>query len=137
MPRWGMFASGLLYFTAVFAAAMMLGAVRFVWLVPLLGDEVAQTVTAATLVVAVVFAAVWVVRIRDHDFRMRDRVGMGLVALGFIAALEFFMVLPLQDLTLAEYAQALEPPARLADALVLLTLLLAPFCVIRPRGPAR
>jgi thiol:disulfide interchange protein len=132
-----MFASGLLYFTAVFSAAMMLGAVRFVWLVPILGDEVAQTATAAALVVAVVFAAIWVVRIRDHDFRLRDRVGMGLVALGLIAALEFFMVLPLQDLTLAEYAHALEPPERLADALVLLTLLLAPFCVIRPRGPAR
>jgi thiol:disulfide interchange protein len=132
-----MFASGLLYFTAVFAAAMTLGAVRFVWLVQIVGDEMAQTATAAALVVAVVVAAIWVVRIRDHDFRLRDRVGMGLVALGLIAALEFFMVLPMQDLTLAEYAQALEPPERIADALVLLAVLLAPFLVVRPRESAR
>jgi hypothetical protein len=132
-----MFASGLLYFTAVFAAAMTLGAVRFVWLVQIVGDEMAQTATAAALVVAVVVAAIWVVRIRDHDFRLRDRVGMGLVALGLIAALQFFMVLPMQDLTLAEYAQALEPPERIADALVLLAVLLAPFLVVRPRESAR
>ena len=132
-----MFASGLLYFTAVFAAAMTLGAVRFVWLVQIVGDEIAQTATAAAMVVAVVLAAIWVVRIRDHDFRLRDRVGMGLVALGLIAALEFFMVLPMQDLTLAEYAQALEPPERIADALVLLAVLLAPFLVVRPRESAR
>ena len=132
-----MFASGLLYFTAVFAAAMTLGAVRFVWLVKIVGDEIAQTATAAALVVAVVFAAIWVVRIRDHDFRLRERVGMGLVALGLIAALQFFMVLPMQDLTLEEYALALEPPERIADALVLLAVLLAPFVAVRPRESAR
>ena len=101
--------AGVLYFALVFAAGFALGTVRVLWLVPAVGTRLAELVEAPLMLVVTVLAARWMVRRFVVAASLQTRLGVGLVALGLLLAVEFTVVLWLRGLTIADYMATRDP----------------------------
>ncbi len=100
--------AGILYFALVFGAGFVLGPIRILWLVPRFGIRLAELMETPIMLVAVIFAARWVVR-RFTLPPTFSRLGVGLIALGLLLVAEFTLVLQLRGLTIAEYLTSRDP----------------------------
>ena len=97
--------AGATYFALVFGTGFILGAIRVTLVVPQVGERIAELIEMPFMLVAIVFAARWVVQKFKIPPILSLRLGMGLIALALILMLEFTVVLRLRGLTLAEYFQ--------------------------------
>ena len=95
--------SGALYFALVFGAGFVLGPVRILWLVPRVGERIAELIEMPIMLAVVILAARWIVRRPSAPGTQVARLGAGLVALALMLAAEFGVVLGLRGLTIAEY----------------------------------
>ncbi len=123
--------AGTAYFLWVFGAGFVLGVVRELWLTPWLGTRVAELVEMPVMLVVVVLAARWTVRRFALPGRMPTRVGVGLLAVGWLLLAEIVLVLGLRGLTLAEYLGGRDPVAGMAYALSLLLMAAMPWLLGR------
>jgi hypothetical protein len=103
------FKSGLLYFSIVFGVGFVLGIIRVLWVVPHFGTRVAELSEMPFMLIAIIATARWLVRRLVIPPTRWVRLGMGLVALGFLLIAEFGAVLYLRDMTLAEYFATRDP----------------------------
>jgi len=95
--------AGLLYFVFVFGAGFVLGTIRTLWMVPRFGARTAELMETPIMFVITVLAARWVARHLLLPFALATRLGVGSVALAFLLAVEFTVVLWLRGLTIGEY----------------------------------
>lgn len=123
--------AGALYFAAVFAAGLVLGFPRVLWLVPLLGTGAAELVEMPIMLAVIVLAARRVCRRLTVSPETAVRLGMGLIALVLLVAVEFSFVLWLRGLTFGEYVAGRDPVAGAVYAAMLLAFAAMPLLVRR------
>ena len=101
--------AGLAYFALVFGAGFVLGALRVAFLVPRLGERVAELSEMPVMFAVVVIAARFVVRRFAVPPSPAARLCTGLVALGLMLAAELLLAVVLQDRSLADYVASRDP----------------------------
>ena len=116
---------GALYFTLVFAAGFVLGTIRTLWVVPMLGARTAELIEEPIMFGVSILAARWVVRRLRFPSDCARRLALGCVALGLMLLVEFTFVLWIRGLTLRDYLAARDP---ISAAVYFLTL--AAFAVM-------
>ena len=122
---------GLLYFALVFGTGFVLGPIRVLWLVPRLGERVAELVELPVMLVVIVLSARWIVRRFALPPVASSRLAMGGLALGLLLAAEFTVVLWLRGMTLADYFATRDPVAGTAYYAALVVFAVMPMLVER------
>lgn len=97
--------AGLVYFLLVFGAGFVLGVVRTLFVVPLIGAPMAELLETPLMLAAIWFAANWLVG------RLAPRAALpaGLLALGLTLAAETGVGVLLRQMTVAEVFLHREP----------------------------
>jgi hypothetical protein len=101
--------SGLFYFAIVFGIGFALGTIRVIWAVPHFGARVAELIEMPFMLIAIIATARWLVLRLAIPPVLWVRLGMGLVALGFLLVAEFGGVLYLRGMTIAQYFATRDP----------------------------
>lgn len=125
-------AAGVAYFLLVFAAGFVLGVVRTLWVVPVLGERGAELLEMPFMLLASYLAARWVVGrfdLRDQSWGLA--AGVGLLALGLLLAVELGVVLRLRGLTIGEYLGARDPVSGAVYAASLVVFAVLPAILAR------
>ena len=122
--------AGALYFALVFGAGFVVGFVRVLWLVPLVGERAAELLEAPLMLAVSIVAARWVVRRRAVP-TTTSRLGVGLVALGLMLVVELTFVLGLRGMTLREYLAGRDAVAGTVYVTMLVIFVLMPLVVRR------
>ncbi|MCB2023044.1 MAG: hypothetical protein KDG44_19760 [Burkholderiaceae bacterium] len=120
----------LTYFAWVFGAGFVLGVVRVTWLVPRIGERIAELTEMPLMFIVIVLAARWVVR----RFALRTRsaslaTGIGAVVLLLLAELTFAVVL--QARPLIDYIASRDPVSGSVYLALLLLMALLPWLLVR------
>lgn len=123
--------AGVLYFALVFGAGFVLGAIRVLWIVPRFGTRLAELMEMPFMLVVILASARWVVQRLAVPPETCSRIGMGMIALGLLLALEFTLVLWLRGLTIKEYITDWDPVSGTAYYIMLGVFALMPFMVDR------
>ncbi len=118
------------YFVLVFSVGFVLGAVRVLFVAPVIGEATAEILEAPLMVFASFVAARFVVR-RFPAIERSAYVYSGLFALGLLLVFEFTVVLRVRGMTIAEYSDSRDP-----WAVAVYVLSLALFAAM-PRAVAR
>jgi hypothetical protein len=120
------------YFLIVFAAGFVLGAVRTLWLAPVVGQVTAVAIELPAMIAASWLASGWVLRRFRIGPELAMRAGIGAIAFGLLMLAEFALFTATGRGDVAEFLGALAAPA---GALGLAgQLLFAVFPVLRLRS---
>ena len=120
-----------LYFSLVFGAGFVLGPIRMLWFVPRFGTRTAELMETPIMLVVIYLAARWIVRRFAVPSIPSIRLGIGLLALGFVVLMEFTVVLWLQGLTIGEYLASRDPVAGMVYVVSLGVFTLMPLLLVR------
>lgn len=123
--------ASLVYCAVVFAAGLLLGLVRVLWVTPLAGELAAVMLQAPVLLAIAWSACGWVAERFDVAQQFLDRLVMGGVALAVLVCAEAAVALLLQHGSLLTYFAAHGRSAVLLGLLVQLAF--AVFPMIRQR----
>jgi MFS family permease len=126
---------GALYFALVFAAGFVLGPVRLFWLVPRVGERMAELIEMPIMLVVIILAARWIARRPSLPPTRPARLGVGLVALALLLGAEFGVVLGLRGLTIAEYFANRDPVSGTVYTVMLAALAAMPLLLAPGRVP--
>ena len=97
------FKAGLLYCAVLFAAGLVLGAVRNFWVAPLSGEVVAVWLEAPIMLAISWSASAWVVERLEVSEKFVDRLLMGGVALAVLVCAEAFPAIAANGRSLSDY----------------------------------
>ncbi len=101
--------AGSTYFALVFGAGFLLGLIRVPYLVPRVGERVAELLEAPVMLVVIFFASRYVVRRFSLTSSARHSVAAGLLALAFLLAAELSLTAILQGGSVAGYISRRDP----------------------------
>ena len=101
MPR--AIKGGLAYFAMVFGAGFILGVLRVSFLVPRLGERLAELAEMPVMFVIILVSARSVTRRFVIPPSASACLGMGVLALGLLLTAELILSVSLQDRSLADY----------------------------------
>lgn len=122
--------AAVIYFLIVFAAAFAFGAVRTLWLEPVIGETWAVACEVPLLIVVMVFAARFVVRRAPAPWSALALLGVGTLGLVLQQVAEFVLVLASGE-TVASHIAYLQTPAGLIYLAALAAFLFMPLAVGR------
>ena len=105
----GVIKAGLTYFSLVFGAGFVLGAIRVPFLVPRLGERVAELAEMPFMLIVIVLAARFVAQRFTLPASTFVRLGAGLIALGLLVAAEILLAVALQDRSPGDYIASRDP----------------------------
>jgi hypothetical protein len=97
------------YFGLVFAAGFILGAIRVPFLVPRLGERVAELIEAPIMLGVIYFAGCHTVRRYSPGISACGWVVVGMTALTLLLAVEAGLVVALQGRSVGEYVASRDP----------------------------
>lgn len=120
----------LTYFALVFGTGFVLGVVRVTWLVPRVGERIAELVEMPLMFIVIVFAARWVVR----RFALRARSALlatGIAAVVLLLLAEFTFAVVLQARPLVDYITSRDPVSGGVYLALLLLMALMPRVLVR------
>jgi len=123
--------AGALYFLLVFGAGFVPGPIRILWIVPRVGTRTAELMEAPIMLVVIAFAARWLVCRPGVPPGKASRLGVGLVALGFLLTAEFTLVRWLRGLTPSAYLAERDPVAGAVYVVLLGVFAIMPLFVAR------
>jgi hypothetical protein len=123
-----------LYFAGVFAGGFVLGAIRTLWVVPVLGARTAELIEAPIMLLVVILAARAIVRRHAQLAQWRQWLTVGLVALALLLAVELTVVLRLRDLSLSEYFASRDPVSGTVYLVLLGIFAVMPLLMFRQRS---
>lgn len=123
-------ASGL-YFALVFGSGFVLGTIRVLLIVPIVGTRTAELLEAPFMLIVIILAARWVVRYFSVPTTASSRLGMGGIAIAPILLLDFTVVLWMRGLSFGQYVEAFDPIAGTAYFVMLGLFALMPLLVSR------
>ncbi|WP_374494814.1 hypothetical protein [Zoogloea sp.] len=127
--------ASMAYFALVFGAGFVLGALRVPFLVPRIGERMAELIEMPFMLVVVVMAARFIVRRFGLPGTAPARLGAGLLALALLLGAEVLLAVMLQDRTLDEYVASRDPVSG-AVYLAMLALFAAMPLVLARVAPA-
>ena len=126
---------GTVYFAVVFGIGFMLGVIRVLWVEPRVGERTAELLEAPLMLVAIYCSARFVTR-RFPASRAVSHLCSGVVALLLLLAVEFSVVLGLEQTTIREHFAARDPVAGGVYAAMLIIFAVMPSLVGDRRGVA-
>jgi hypothetical protein len=103
--------AGLIYFAIVFGVGFVLGMIRVPFLVPKLGQRIAELIELPFMLFAIFLSARWIVRRFGLGGQTLTSLSIGLVAAILLLAVEFSVVLWIRGLTLSEFLAERDPVA--------------------------
>lgn len=118
-----------MYFALVFGTGFALGVVRVPLLVPRLGERMAELIEMPFMLVAIIFAARFIVRRFSLPQETGSRLVVGLLALGLLIAAEILLAVALQERSLAEYVASRDPVSGTVYLLMLGVFALMPWAI--------
>jgi hypothetical protein len=124
---------GAIYFGLVFGVGFFLGVLRVLWLVPLVGERLAEFAEAPFMLSAIFLAARFVTR-RFPAQRPIEYLASGGLALVLLVAVEFSVVLGLRGLSIGEYFAARDPIAGGIYVILLIAFAVMPWTIGRIRA---
>jgi hypothetical protein len=92
----------VLYFLLVFGAGFILGTVRVLFLVPLLGDTAAELVEMPLMLGIIAASARWIVRHGLGEGRRSSALAVGFIALGMVLIADLAVGILLRGMSAAE-----------------------------------
>ena len=120
---------GILYFALVFGAGFVLGTIRTILVVPRVGTTMAELMETPIMLVVTIVAARWTIRRLAVPPTGSSRLGMGCIALGFLLAAEFALVIWLRGMSIPEYFASRDPVAGTVYYVMLGVFTIAPVLV--------
>lgn len=126
--------AGLVYFALVFGAGFMLGAIRITFIVPRVGERIAELGEMPIMFVVTLVAARFVIRHFAVLPSMPARLGTGLLALVLLLAAELVLAAVLQERSLADYVSSRDPVSGGAYLAMLVLFALMPAFMRRTHG---
>jgi len=127
--------AGVLYFVVVFGCGFVLGIIRTLWIVPHIGTRFAELMEAPIMLAVTIVAARWIVRHSAMPAAPRNRLGMGVIALGLMVSTEFSLVLWLRGVTIRDYLAHRDPVSGTVYYLLLALFALMPFLLTLRSNP--
>lgn len=124
--------AGAIYFCLVFGAGFVLGPIRVLWLVPRVGERLAELIEMPIMLAVIVLAARWVARRFVAPRTAARLLAVGVAALALLLAAEFTLVLGLRGMSVSEYFASRDPVAGAVYALMLGLFALMPM-IAAPR----
>ena len=119
-----------LYFFLVFGAGFVLGIVRVLAVVPLLGERAAELLEMLLMLAVIVAAARWVVR-HKLDGRQSSALSVGCIAMGFVLLADLAVGMLLRGLSAAEVFLDRDPVSGTAYYAALLLFAVMPAVLAR------
>lgn len=126
-----MLKAGTAYFLLVFGVGFLLGFIRVLWIIPLVGERTAELIEMPLMLLTTILAARWVAQRFSLPPSTGARLGVGGVALGFLLATEFTVVLRLRGITIPEYIAARDPVSGAVYVVMLGVFALMPLLAVR------
>ena len=123
--------AAVLYFALVFGSGFVFGLIRIPFVVPHFGERISELLEAPLMLIVIVLAAKWVVRIFQLSPGSIYRLGVGIIAFVLAILFEFTLVMRLRGLTLTEYFQTRDPISGAIYYLTLVLFALMPLLVRR------
>ena len=123
--------AALVYFLIVFGIGFLLGPIRILFVVPRLGERLAELLEAPLMLVVIILSANWIVRKFQLPVQLVYRLGAGVLAFILGLVFEFGFVLTLRGLTLRVYFETRDPVAASVYYLTLVLFALMPLLVRR------
>lgn len=123
--------AGITYFALVFGAGFALGMIRVPFLVPRLGERVAELIEMPFMFVAIVVSARFIIRRFSLPANVLARLGAGFLALGLLVAAEVLLAVALQDRTLGEYVASRDPVSGIVYLAMLALFAVMPLVLAR------
>jgi hypothetical protein len=125
------FKPAVLYFALVLGTGFVLGMVRVPFLVPRLGERYAELLEMPFMFVAIVLAALYVVRRFDLPARLSVRLQVGFAALAMSVLAELLLATVLQGRSLAQFIASRDPVSGSVYLAMLLLFALMPAILRR------
>ncbi|MDX1439456.1 MAG: hypothetical protein R3284_06090 [Rubricoccaceae bacterium] len=116
------------YFSVVFGVAVILGTMRVLWLVPQVGERTAELIESPLMLTVIYFSARFVTQ-RIKASRGVEYLYSGLLALVFVLAVEFSVVLGVEGISLREYFAERDAVAGVVYAVMLIIFAVMPWLV--------
>ncbi len=132
----GAIRAGLAYFGLVFGAGFVLGALRIPFLVPRLGERLAELVEMPIMFAVIVAAARFVTRRFGVGPSVPARLATGLLALGLLLAAELLLTLAVSGRSPAEYVASRDPVSGSVYLAMLAVFAVMPLLVGRTQPPS-
>ncbi|WP_374503160.1 hypothetical protein [Zoogloea sp.] len=129
--------AGMAYFALVFGAGFVLGALRVPFLVPRLGERMAELIEMPFMLVVMVMAARFIVRRFGLPGTAPSRLGVGLLALALLLGAEVLLAVMLQDRTLGEYVASRDPVSGTVYLAMLALFAAMPLLLVRVASASR
>lgn len=129
--------AGVVYFALVFSAGFVLGSIRVPFLVPSLGERVAELIEMPFMFAVVLVSARFITRHFNLPADILARLGAGLLALGLVVAAEVLLAVAFQDRTLGEYVASRDPVSGTVYLAMLALFAAMPLVLGRSRSGSR
>ena len=129
--------ASVLYFALVFAAGFVLGTIRTLWIVPIVGARMAELMEAPIMFMVTIVAARWIARHLAVPFTLLKRLSMGCIALALMLVAEFTLMLRLRGLSIREYLASRDPVSGTVYYVMLGLFAIMPILVARKDSGAR
>jgi len=124
----------VLYFFLVFGAGFILGTVRVLLLVPLLGERTAELLEMPLMLFVTVVAAQWVIRHKMKDHRLSATLSVGFIALGILLIAELGVGMWLRGISATEVFLDRDPVSGTAYYVSLVLFAVMPAILTRRRS---
>lgn len=125
--------AGLAYFALVFGAGFILGSVRVPFLVPRVGERIAELVETPFMFVVVLLSARFIAKRFALPVATSARLTVGLLALGLLLAAEFLLAVAIQERSLGEYITSRDPVSGIVYLVMLVLFALMPLIMARAK----
>lgn len=122
---------GIIYFLLVFGAGFILGTIRVLLIVPLVGYRTAELLEMPLMLIATVVAARWITRRFREPRTNVARLAIGGIALGLMLAGEMAVGIGLRGMTAADVILNRDPIAGMAYYASLILFAIMPWIVSR------
>jgi hypothetical protein len=132
-----LFKAGAAYFALVFGAGFVLGAIRVPFLVPRVGERIAELIETPFMLVVVVLAARLIARRFALPVHASIRLGVGAVALALLIVAEFVLIMSIRAESVGEYIASRDPVSGTVFLLMLALFALMPLLLAWPAGRPR
>ena len=125
--------AGIAYFAMVMGAGFVMGVLRVPFLVPRLGERMAELIEMPFMFVVILLAARFVVRRFALPSRRAVRLAVGLLALGLALLTEILLAAVLQERSLGDYIASRDPVSGSVYLAMLVLFALMPLILARVR----
>lgn len=123
--------ASMTYFALVFGAGFVLGSIRVPFLVPRLGERVAELIEMPFMFVVIWVAARFVTGRFSLSANALARLAAGLLALGLLVTAEILLAVALQDRSFVEYVARRDPVSGSVYLAMLALYAVMPFLLTR------